>query len=253
MSETKVSGIIPCYNKEDYICEAICSMVEQSFPLDEICVVDDASEDDSVIRAHEFLLSRKYQPEEGVDENRYSKKGSPDVEIIKLRKNMGVSHARNVGIRNTKGIVLAFLDADDIYYKDKVKKSMEIFVEFPHVVMVYSDAVDYFQLEDRKEINRFESYDYETMCHHNIPNSNSLIQRQGFDYVGLFDERLSFAEDYDMWLRLAEVGSIYHIPEPLWEYRHHDKNENRFGDKARQSQCLNIVRKKLQERRNNAS
>ena len=92
----KISAIIPTYNRADFIAEAIESVQNQTYSIDEIIIVDDGSNDTTCSILKKF-----------------------DVKVIKTQ-NFGVSHARNLGIKEAKNDWVAFLDSDDEWKKDKL-------------------------------------------------------------------------------------------------------------------------------------
>lgn len=91
-----ISVIIPVYNRENFIRRAIESVISQDHPAKEIIVIDDGSSDKSALIAEQTLAS-----------------ANVSYRIIRLTKNSGVSHARNVGIKESKGTYVSFLDSDD--------------------------------------------------------------------------------------------------------------------------------------------
>lgn len=197
----KISAIIINYNNDKFIEEAIRSVQKQSHPVQEIIVVDDCSTDKSIEKINGVNIP---------------------IKLIRHEKNMGPSAARNTGIKNATGEILAFLDGDDTYHKDKIKNSITYFEKYPEVGMVYTD---YEVLENnnlRREFAR--SFDYQLLKEDCLPNSNSLIRKSVFATVGMFNESIRGAEDYEMWIRIAQKYMIIHIPEALFLYRMHGQN-----------------------------
>ena len=103
-----VSIITPAYNAEKYIKDTIESVIAQTYVNWELIIVDDASKDNTV------NIIKIYQ------------KKDRRIKLIPLNENQGVANARNIAIQNAKGIYIAFLDADDIWEKDKLKKQIQI-------------------------------------------------------------------------------------------------------------------------------
>ena len=114
-----VSVIIPTFNRAEFICSAIKSVLKQTYSDFELIVVDDGSTDDTGLRVRQLNDSRlKYiwQP------------------------NHGRSHARNRAILEAKGSFIAFLDSDDLYLPEKLALQVDYFNQHPEVSMIYTSA-----------------------------------------------------------------------------------------------------------------
>lgn len=188
-----ISVVIPLYNKSASVTETIRSVQGQTFSDFEIIVVDDGSTDDSArivegIRTSESRLT------------------------LITKKNGGVCSARNAGILAARGEYIALLDADDVWDRDYLKEQMRMASDFPDCQMWginYGETIkgeiirdvptglpdgfrgiveDYFRIPGRVS---------DLFC-----SSSVLIRKSAFDKIGLFDERIRYAEDSDMWFRI---------------------------------------------------
>lgn len=203
-----VSAIIINYNLGRFFEDAYKSLRKQTRLPDELIIVDDCSTDNS-IQIIENVLS-KYP-------------GKFPSTVIRHDQNLGASSARNTGIQASKHEVVALLDGDDFYYKNKIEKSMNYLEKFQNqVAMVYSDY-DMWDGNTPKREFKF-SYDSELMMQTCLPNSDSLIAKNIFEQVGYFNPQIHGAEDYDMWMRIAKEAMVIHIPEALFCYRIHGDN-----------------------------
>lgn len=199
----KVSIIIPFYNCQ-YVDKAIESALGQTYQNVEIIVVDDGS----------TKYVEKVQPY--FSRVRYIKKG-----------NGGTASALNMGIKNATGEYFSWLSSDDLYNPEKISKQVKLMKEVGAMVS-YSP---YFIINSKGEaINLIKKY---------YPNKKELIKTtlkycpvngctvmtkmNVFSKVGLFDESLRYANDYDMWCRLILNYEFYYLNEPLVLYRHHDQ------------------------------
>lgn len=204
-----VSVIIPVYNGELYIGQAIESILSQSYKNTEIIVVDDGSTDNSAKIIKEFeQVKYIYQP------------------------NSGPSAARNRGIAASKGKYIAFLDSDDMYREDKIEKQVRALEQDHNADVVYNDCqvVD----KDLNYINTLRSegiYNNERdfLCillfRQIIPIPPSImLRRRCFEEGFLYNEKYKHAEDYELILRLAERYKFAYIPEPIYIYRRHESN-----------------------------
>ncbi len=206
-----VSVVITNYRNGKFIIDAIKSVVDQSYKMiSDIVIVDDASGDGSVDIIKDFIS----KPE--------NLKGRT-VKFIQHEKNGGVSEARNTGIMNSIGTIIAFLDGDDFYYKDKIAVSVGKMMEYPTIGVVYSD---YDQINENTGNKRREfkaPFDMSVLIsQYCMVATNSVVKRDVFEKVGLYKTNLRIMEDYEFWMRASTKFSFVHIPVNLWCRRDHD-------------------------------
>src|SRR4028119_632681 len=203
-----ISVIIPAYNADRYILQAVESALCQTFTNLEIIVVDDGSTD----RTHQVL-----QPY--LDRIRYI-----------YQENQGAAIARNHGCQLAKGEFLAFLDADDYFLPSKLEKQVACFDADPTLDMVQTgwlmvdekgreiSAVKPWQQAPKLDLESFILY----KC---VRPSAMLLRRKWWEYLGGFDSGLPPTEDLDFALRLALKGcKAIWLEEILTCYRQHDTN-----------------------------
>ena len=183
-----LSVIIPTYNCKQYVCDAIDSALAQSYKNIEIIVVDDGSIDGTG-----DLLKSKYG-----DRIKYF-----------YKSNGGPASARNLGINNSRGEFLAFLDADDLWASDKLECQISVFTE--NAVLVGGGEKT--SNDSQVQVITFE----ELVLQNRFSNSGVMVRRSALDKVGAFDEHLEFRaiEDWDMWLRLSSVGELLYLNRDL--------------------------------------
>jgi glycosyltransferase involved in cell wall biosynthesis len=202
----KVSVVIPAYNAAPFIERTLDSVLAQGFADLEVIVVDDGSTDDT-----RDIVSAMDRP------------------IVLVRgPQRGVSLARNAGIRLSVGEYVAFMDHDDLWEPDKIRRQVEALDAEPRAGLVFTQA----RMMERGRLTRvfpliadeapFLANAYENLVHENyIPMSSVMVRRAslpGLDGSGPFDPQLQLAEDWDLWLRIAQRHSIVYIPEPLTRY-----------------------------------
>ncbi|MEG4203715.1 glycosyltransferase family A protein [Microcoleus sp. Pol7_A1] len=206
-----VSVIIPAYNAEPFIEETLKSVLAQTYPAIEVLVVDDGSQD----RTPEIV-------------EKIGKKDSR-VQLLK-QQNSGVAVARNLGIEKSKGEFIAPIDADDIWYPENIEKQVQCMLEGGEEVgVVYSWTVD---LDEKGLLTggfrsfRIEGDVYATLiCHNFIGNASaSMIRRSCLEKVGVYDKTLKErnaqgCEDWDLYLRIAELYQFRAVPEFSIGYR----------------------------------
>lgn len=216
---SEIDVVIPVYNGEQFIIEAIDSAVKQTLPPKKIIVVDDGSTDTTSSLVEE-----------------YAKNSKIEIKLVK-KTNGGLSSARNTGIKNSDSELIAFLDADDLWVKDKLEKQLEVYqsTNFEKLALIYCnyDVIDsngsfmYSNYKAPIDKKRMRGNVFETLLERNkITSSGSgvLIKREVFDTIGFFDEKLRFGEDWDMWLRIAEKYEVDFTPETLVYIRKHKQN-----------------------------
>jgi glycosyltransferase involved in cell wall biosynthesis len=185
-----VSVVITCYNKEDFIGDTILSVVNQTYEDLEIIVVNDGSKDNSLKIINTFQDSR--------------------LVIIDIQ-NSGENSARNIGIINSKGSYIAFLDGDDIWAPNKLFLQMKSMVSGD----LNMSFCDYDTIDSSGRINntffKLPNYDFSV---ENLKNkilsgnfvlgsaSSVVLKKEIISNVGLFDEELKWGGDWEFWMRI---------------------------------------------------
>lgn len=224
-----VSVVIPAWNAGRFLERAIRSALSQTRKPQRVVVIDDGSEDntwqiivDTIGPGHQELSNGARSIVDG-------------IEVIGIKKpHTNVSHTRNTGMDAVwdETTIFAFMDADDWYAPDKIKRSLEAFALHTAIGCVVSDY-DQLMPDGRFYREYKPSFDGHRLMAFNPHNTNCLVRREALEKISgprLFDESLTYCEDYDLFLRLAEVGLIYHIPEVLHHRTEHDENMSRNLD-----------------------
>lgn len=194
------SVIIPTYNRRSFLPIAVSSVLEQTFSDFELIVVDDGSTDNT---------AELFRP------------GLNRQKCIKYihQPHQGVSAARNTGIRQTKGEYIAFLDSDDRFCREKLELTYDYIKNNPGYKIFHTDEVWYRSgsLLPQKNYHKkpsglvFEQA-LKLCC---VSPSTTVIKKEIFDDIGLFDEEFLACEDYDFWLRVTAQYPVYLIPKIL--------------------------------------
>lgn len=188
-----VSVIIPLHNQRQYVGDAIDSVLAQDYPDVELVVVDDGSTDEpgEVLEGYQGRLT------------------------LVTQENMGLSAARNTGIRNTKGQYIQFLDADDTITKDKIRRQVDCLTDSGCEV-TYCE-VEHLNEESGKryvrhvgEVKDMFPWLYNLWHVYPLPIHCMLFKREVFDRNGLFDDGLKANEDRYFLSRLAAKGTAFH-------------------------------------------
>jgi glycosyltransferase involved in cell wall biosynthesis len=215
MPEVTVSILMPVYNGEQYLSEAIESALAQTYKNFELLVVNDGSTDNSVDVIRPFLK---------------------DSRVIYIQqKNAGVAAARNTAIKQATGKYLGFLDQDDIWLNNKLEVQVAALEQDENIALVYSnqDFIDaYSNKIDYDWITGGASgYCFGALFKKNwISVLTVLIRKTVIDEIGPFNEQLPGTDDYEIWLRVTLKYPIRFIDQSLALYRFHDNNvsKNRF-------------------------
>jgi len=185
-----VSAIIPTFDRGWIVKEAIESVINQDYRPLEIIVVDDGSRDDT----HGILQS-------------FGEK----IRVL-YQENRGVSAARNLGIRASKGELIAFLDSDDLWTHDKTALQVNFFNANPEAMICQTQEI---WIRNGKRVNpkhrhkKLSGMIFEPsleLCL--VSPSAVMVRRSIFELKGYFDEELPACEDYDLWLRIASTHPI---------------------------------------------
>ncbi|MEB3267960.1 MAG: glycosyltransferase [Leptolyngbya sp.] len=207
----QVSVIIPSYNAIAHLPMAVQSVLHQTFTDYELIIVNDGSTD-------------------GTDQ---WLRPLSDPRIRPLwQPNQGKSAARNAGIQAARSPLIAFLDADDLWEPTKLEQQVAYLAAHPEVDVVYTwtalaDANGH--PTGRLIAHRAEGDVWPDLMRANILTCGStpLIRADCFQQVGLFAPDLPFAQDWEMWIRLAARFQFGVVPAPLVRYRQHAHNTSR--------------------------
>lgn len=199
------SIILPAYNAEETLEEAVESALEQSFSDWELIVVNDGSVDGSA-----KILSRL-------------KKENPNLRFhILNQQNKGLGAARNAAIAVAEGKYCAFLDADDIWRPEKLESCYEFLKNSPECEVLYHPVIVFGRTED-KERKAYPVQSVEDVLENGLPlvPSASLVKTEVLkEFPFSTEPNFHGAEDLHLWLRLLKEGKTFHLwPEPLTWYR----------------------------------
>ena len=211
-----VSVVIPAYNNELYVADAIDSVLQQDYPALEIIVVDDGSADNT----RNIVLA-------------YGDK----VRLL-TQKNKGSAAARNLGIANAHGKYIAFLDADDVWCKNKISLQVDALSKSGYK-MAYSSFIRWRPDErgryaapdslfgiphhpDTTSAKIVTGWAYADLLLDCIVwTSSVIVEKDEIEKAGLFDESLRKGQDYDLWLRLSHQIEMLGLEQPTALYRIH--------------------------------
>lgn len=224
MKSPIVSVIIPTFNYDKFIGEALKSVFEQTLKDFEIIVIDDGSTDNTkeIVESFGEKVRYFYQPRKGP------------------------ASARNKGIRESKGVFVAFLDADDVWLPTKLEKQVNLFGDNPRLGMALTDnflfdeAGIYRDYVNKKRYLLTGDVVANIFINSGVVTPTVMVRRDVFDKVGLFEENLYIAEDDNMWIRIAVEYEVGIVDESLAKIRDHRGRTMRVSDKLIESVEQNI-------------
>ena len=221
--------VIPAYNVDTFIDEAVTSALAQTHRDVEIIVVNDGSTDGTARRLAAF----------------------GDRIIVHYQANAGLPAARNAGVRRATGNWVAFLDADDAWLPHKLERQLRV----ADVPLVYSNR---FNIGRRGELPAIHSdvtpqregdVFLALLLEGNFMTASSVMMRRDlFEQMGGFCEHLKSAEDWDLWVRVAEHHRVGCCHEPLVRYRFHSGGMSRNHSVMRRERARVVARALALER-----
>jgi glycosyltransferase involved in cell wall biosynthesis len=208
MRSPLVSIVIPLFNKEEFILQALSSILAQTYPSWECIIVDDGSTDLSYNRVRDFVNQNK-------------------VNCTLLRqKNLGPSAARNLGIESSNGEFIAFLDADDLWLPDKLEKQIDFFERNPTIDLCLSNYLIFHDTNPRR-LRAIRAKDPLLQIQNwlsmrgfgGLVESTGVLRKESIDEFLLFDKGLYTTEGLEFTLKWFLARRIAILPELLTLYR----------------------------------
>lgn len=189
-----VSVVVPCLNRAHFLVPTIESVLEQDYPHIECIVIDGGSTDGTLEILKSYGEKIKWVSE-------------PD---------RGHADAINKGWWMSKGEILAWLNADDLWTPGAVSKAVAYLQKHPEVDVVYGDYASI--SEDGKVISEIiKPREWDLIyavkyCHYTIPQPASFMRRSILEKVGWLDPEFHNAKDHELWLRIGLIGTIKYVP-----------------------------------------
>ena len=211
------SIVIPLYNKEAHIEACIQSVLNQHFTDWELYIINDGSTDSSLSKTKRFE--------------------SEKVHVI-LQENKGLSNARNTGIQSSKGAWIAFLDADDLWKPNHLEQLYNLIKTYAEACLVGTNY-ELFYPSGKKFVHQFElpfeqhglvDPFFKYSCNANLTVPSSIaVHKTVFQTIGLFDEKITYSEDIDFYIRALTVYFMAYHNEPSCQYRMSDSQQMTQG------------------------
>lgn len=197
----KISIVLPTYNGEQYLAEAIQSVLEQTYQNWELILVDDCSTDRTpeIIRCYTEQDSR--------------------IRTIRNAENQRLPRSLNIGFQHATGDYFTWTSDDNRYKPNALECMLECLEANVEAGLVYCD-MDFIDGEGNKTGTLFS--DTQDIYHINCVGACFLYRREAAEQIGEYDPSMVLVEDYDYWLRIARRFHVIHIPGCFYEYRRHE-------------------------------
>jgi glycosyltransferase involved in cell wall biosynthesis len=212
-----VSVIMPVYNNDEYVKQAVDSILEQTYPHFELIALDDGSKDNS-----------------GKILDEYAKR-DPRVRVVH-KENEGLVKTLNRGIEMSKGELIARMDGDDISFPKRFEQQVAVFQSHPKVVLVAGG----FEIIDEeneflyREVIPAKSEDIKRsmLLRNPVAHGSVMFRRSALDKVGPYSSDCGPTEDFELWTRLATVGDFHGLEQTVFRWRVNFKGITRNNNTA---------------------
>jgi glycosyltransferase involved in cell wall biosynthesis len=207
---------MPAYNSASFIKETITGVINQDYGNWELIIVDDGSTDDTANIVQSI---------------------DPRIQLIQ-QQNSGIAAARNTGVQNSNGQLIAFLDHDDLWHPNKLSSQVKAINAHPEAGIVYSIfkrwdpqfppefddiSIDYSLIDNERS-----GWIYPLLLQTNwVLFSTAVFHREVFDKIGLFDTNMPPADDWELAIRASRHYQFLMLSQPLVLYRVHPKQTSK--------------------------
>jgi glycosyltransferase involved in cell wall biosynthesis len=203
ISKPLITVLLPIYNCEKYIFDAINSVLQQTYSIFELLIIDDCSTDNTLKIAESFQDAR--------------------INIIKKEKNSGYTNSLNLGIKFAKGKYIARMDGDDVSLPERFEKQVAFLEKNADTIVCgcwyqILGTEQIIKKPTQHEKIKLEMLRESAIGHPTAMLRNSILQENKI----LYDTNFEPAEDYNLWVRLLAFGKFANIDEVLFLYRNHD-------------------------------
>jgi len=218
MHSPLVSIIMPAYNAEQYVSDAILSVISQDYENWELLVIDDCSTDDTSKIINKFVkIDSRIKP------------------VFNSINGGTPAKAKNKALPLVKGNYVAFLDSDDMWFKDKLMKQIPLMESNTQYGLTYTGG--YLIDESGDKINTFlpkhgcGNILSKMLRHYEINNQSVVIRKEALQVIGgLFDEDIVVGEDYNLFMNVLAKYKTCHVNEHLIKYRVHQNSITNSGN-----------------------
>lgn len=226
----KISVIMPAYNAEKYIKEAIDSILNQTYADFEFIIINDGSSD----RTEEIILSYN----------------DPRIVYVKNEKNLGVASSLNRGLETAGGEYIARMDSDDISMPERFEKQVA-YLKNHESTVVLGTAINSFDgigFQSQKTFSQdLEDMKVDLFFSCGLAHPSVMMRRDVIRELGGYDPNYNGLEDYELWCRVIEKYEITTLPDILLRYRIHENQVTKNPSEEYRTQMHNLKMRQLQQ------
>ena len=225
MDKPLVTVFISLYNCEDYISDALESILNQTYENLDILIVDDGSTDQSVEKVLQYKDER--------------------IRLIRNGKNRGIPYTRNVGLREARGKYIAIMDSDDISFPSRIERQVHYLEEHEDIDAVGSFYIQFggwFRKRVKTKFVNHEDLRMMLLFYNPIANPSVMIRKSSLEKRQLrYHEDYFVAQDYQLWAQLIKTGKIQILPEYLLKYRFGHENISKRSNRQKLLQRKRLI------------
>lgn len=210
-----VSVVIPCYNHDQFVQDSIQSVIDQDYENIELIIIDDGSQDNSVLKIQEKI--------------EFCKKRFVRFEF-RSRTNIGLSETLNEALEWCEGKYFSPIASDDQMLSNKTAIQVKYLEKNKEVVAVFGGVVLIDESNEQIDVKlgggQFYSFEDIILHNYNLPAPTQMIRLNSMRKIGGYNPTL-FIDDWYIWLKLSQIGSIYTLSNTLCLYRMHSNNSSK--------------------------
>lgn len=210
-----VSVVIPCYNHDQFVQDSIQSVIDQDYENIELIIIDDGSQDNSVLKIQEKI--------------EFCKERFVRFEF-RSRANVGLSETLNEALEWCEGKYFSPIASDDQMLSNKTAIQVKYLEKNKEVVAVFGGVVLIDESNEQIDVKlgggQFYSFEDIILHNYNLPAPTQMIRLNSMKKIGGYNPTL-FIEDWYIWLKLSQIGSIYTLRNTLCLYRMHSNNSSK--------------------------
>jgi len=203
MGHPKVTVLMSVYNGEKFLRKAVDSILNQTYKNFEFLIINDFSTDSS----RDIILSYR----------------DPRIRLIDNQENIGLTRSLNKGLKLARGEYVARMDSDDISLPQRIEKQIEFLEQHPKVVLLGSWAEIIDQNEMIKDIWKYPTNHcfiaWKLLFGNCLVHSAVMYRKDCILDSGGYNELTTYAQDYELWIKLSSAGEIIQLPEVLVKCR----------------------------------
>lgn len=225
LTHPRITVLMAVYNGSAFLRQAIDSILEQTFTDYELLIINDASTDDSggIIASYH----------------------DPRIRVVNNRTNLGLTKSLNIGLKLAKGSLIARMDADDLSHPQRLAKQVALMETDNNYGLIASGME---VIDEKGAVTSVSKSDYtpekiysELQFRNCIPHSSVLFKKDLVLNLGGYNQKIKYAQDYALWVRLSQITKINAVNESLIKWRNTERNISNLRKREQQAIVKEIV------------